>query len=178
MMPGMGGQQPYNPYGQAQKALSGAGSSIKMMQVLFAGLGGLMAIGGVIMLILVDIGGGIGLIVTGVIFAVVALTVLPRFTGMIGSVSSQVEGMAYKAQLAQTGMPAMGRILQVQQTGRLVNYNPEVQALVEVNHPQRGVYQAQTTAVVPQISIPQIQPGAQVQVRINPQNPQDIALVV
>ena len=71
----------------------------------------------------------------------------------------------------------MGRLVQVEQTGRLVNYNPEIRATVEVTHPQLGVYQAQTTAIVPQIAIPRAQPGAQIQVRVNPQNQHDIALV-
>lgn len=173
----MGGQ-PHNPYGQAQSAIKSANTQINVMQYAFAGIGGLMVLGGIVMIFVVGFGAGLGLAITGAIFAGVAFTVLPQFTGMLGAASSQVDGLAYKAQLAQTGMPAMGRLLHVQQTGRMVNYNPEIQAVVEVHHPQIGTYQAQTTAVVPQISIPQVQPGAQVQVRINPQNPQDIALAI
>jgi hypothetical protein len=179
--PGMMGGQPaapYNPYGNAQKALSGASSTIKMMQYGFAGLGALMVLGGIVMLITVGVGAGISVVVTGVTLAVTAFFFLPQFTSMMGAATSQVDALAQKAQLAQTGMPATGRLLQVQQTGTMVNFNPEVRAVVEVHHPQMGVYQAQTTVVIPQISIPQFQPGAQVQVRINPQNPQDIALVV
>jgi hypothetical protein len=103
--------------------------------------------------------------------------VLPKFFGMMGQATAMVDGLASKERLAQTGIPAGGRLLQVQQTGRLVNYNPEIQALVEVQHPQFGVYQVQTTAVVPQIAIPRAQPGAPVQVRVDPQNKNEIALV-
>jgi hypothetical protein len=151
---------------------------MKIMQYAFIGLGGLAIVGGIIMIFTVGFGPALGVIITGAVLVGTAFLVLPKFTSMVGSASQMVDGLAAKAQLAQTGMPAQGRIVQVQQTGRMVNYNPEVQALVEVQHPQMGTYQVQTTAVVPQISLARVQPGAQIEVRINPQNPQDIALVV
>jgi hypothetical protein len=121
--------------------------------------------------------GGIMTAITGASFIGVAIAVLPQFSGMVNQASAMVDGFAAKEQLAQTGIPAQGRLISVQQTGRLVNYNPEIQAVVEVTHPQLGVYQTQTTAIVPQIAIPRAQPGAPVQVRVSPQNQHDIALV-
>jgi hypothetical protein len=190
-MPGMPGMPPgmpmvHNPYaavqaqqlGRAQGALSGASTTIKLLQWGLGGLGAVLAIVGIVMLITGNGGAAIGLIITGVVLVATAFLFLPQFKGMLGSATAMVDGMAHKAQLAQTGIPASGQIVQVQQTGRLINYNPEVHAVVQVQHPQMGSYQAQTTCVVPQIAIPQIQPGAQVQVRINPTNPQDIAVVV
>jgi hypothetical protein len=164
-------------FGQAQGALANAGGMMKLMKYAFVGIGGLCVLGGVALLIFVDAVAGIGCIFTGVVFAVVALTVLPKFAGMVGQASAMVDGFAAKEQLARTGIPAQGRLLSVQQTGRLVNYNPEIQATVEVHHPQLGVYQTQTTAIVPQIAIPRAQPGAPVQVRVSPQNQHEIALV-
>ena len=176
-MPQQGGMPGANPYGQAQKALAGAGSSMKMMKFGFLGLGAVLVLVGIVLIFAVDPMTGISLAVTGVILAGVALVVLPQFTGMLGNATAMVDGFAAKAQLAQTGIPANGRLLQVEQTGRMVNFNPEIRAMVEVQHPQLGVYQVQTTAVVAQMAIPRAQPGAQVQVRINPQNQNDIALV-
>ncbi len=175
---GYGQPAPHNPYAQAQKALSGAGTQVKAMQYIFIGLGAVLAVVGVVLIFVVNVMTGAMLAGAGVILAVVGLFVMPQFTGMMSQATGQVDALAYKAQLAQTGMPAQGRLIQLQQTGKLVNYNPEVRALVEVQHPQMGSYQVQTDVVVPQISIPQFQPGAQVQVRINPQNPQDVAIVV
>jgi hypothetical protein len=182
-MPGMPqGMQPMgaprgNSFGQAQSALAGAGGMMKMMKYAFIGIGGLCVAGGVVMIFLVDAITGISLAFTGAVFVVVAIAVLPRFSGMLGQATAMVDGFAAKEQLAQTGIPAMGRLISVQQTGRLVNYNPEIQAVVEVHHPQLGPYQTQTTAIVPQIAIPRAQPGAQVQVRVSPQNQHEIALV-
>ncbi len=175
-----------NPYaamqaqqlGHAQRALGGASTTIKLLQYGMAGVGGVLLIIGVVMLITGSGGASIGLLITGVVLIATAFLVLPQFKGILGSATGMVDAMAHKASLAQSGLPATGQLVQVHQTGRMINYNPEVQVVVQVHHPQMGAYQAQTTVVVPQIAIPRIQPGAQVQVRINPQNPQDVAVVV
>jgi hypothetical protein len=176
-MAGAMGGAPQNSYGGAQKALSGASTMLKVMRIVFIGLGALCVIGGIVLLVAVDAAAGISTAFTGVVLVAVALLVLPKFFGMMGQATAMVDGLASKERLAQTGIPASGRLLQVQQTGRLVNYNPEIQALVEVQHPQFGTYQTQTTAVIPQIAIPRAQPGAPVQVRIDPTNRNEIALV-
>jgi hypothetical protein len=150
---------------------------MKVMKYGFIAIGGLCVLGGLVLMLAVDVITGISIAFTGAVFVVVALAVLPRFSGMLGQATAMVDGFAAKEQLAQTGIPAMGRLISVQQTGRLVNYNPEIQAVVEVHHPQLGPYQTQTTAIVPQIAIPRAQPGASVQVRVSPQNQHEIALI-
>jgi hypothetical protein len=167
----------HDSFGQAQSALAGAGGMMTAMKWGFVAIGGLCVVGGVVLAVLADIVTGVSVVFTGAVFVVVALLVLPRFTGMLGQATAMVDGFAAKERLAQTGIAAMGRLIHVQQTGRLVNYNPEIAAVVEVHHPELGVYQTQTTAIVPQIAIPRAQPGAQVQVRVSPQNQHDIALV-
>lgn len=177
-MPGamMGGAQ-QNSFGQAQSALAGAGGMMTAMKWGFVAIGGLCVLGGIALAVVADIVTGVSVVFTGAVFVVVALLVLPRFSGMLGQATAMVDGFAAKERLAQTGIPAMGRLINVQQTGRLVNYNPEIAVVVEVHHPQLGVYQTQTTAIVPQIAIPRAQPGAQVQVRVSQQNQHEIALV-
>ena len=175
--PGM--QQPgaANPYASAQGAIAGAGSMMTIMKWAFLGVGGLCVLMGVIGIFLWGLIAGLSTAFTGAIFVAVALFVLPQFTGMVGQAGAMVDGLAAKANLKQTGMPATGTIMHVQQTGRLINYQPEVAFTVQVNHPQMGQYQVQTSDVVPQIAIPRAQPGAQIQVRIDPTNPQNIALI-
>jgi hypothetical protein len=174
-MPGAAPGQ--SSFGQAQSALAGAGGMMTAMKWGFVGIGVLCVLGGIVLAVMVDVVTGVSMVFTGAVFVVVALLVLPRFSGMLGQATAMVDGFAAKERLAQTGVPATGRLVSVQQTGRLVNYNPEIQAVVEVHHPQLGVYQTQTTAIVPQIAIPRAQPGAQVQVRVSPQNQHEIALV-
>jgi hypothetical protein len=170
-------QPPRNSFGQAQGALAGANTTLNLLKYVFIGIGALCVLGGIVLIFAVDLVPGLVTLVMGAIFIGIPFLVLPQFTGMLGQASAMVDGFAAKERLAQTGIPAQGRLLNVMQTGRLVNYNPEVQAMVEVHHPQLGTYQTQTTAIVPQMAIPRAQPGAMVQVRVNPQNPHDIALV-
>lgn len=164
-------------FGHAQSALKGAGGMMTAMKWGFVAIGGLCVVGGIVLAAAVEVVTGVSLAFTGVVFVLVALLVLPRFSGMLGQATAMVDGFAAKERLAQTGVLANGKLLSVQQTGRLVNFNPEIAALVEVHHPQLGPYQTQTTAIVPQIAIPRAQPGAPVQVRVNPQDQHDIALV-
>ena len=171
------GSSAHHPYGQAQTALSNAGGMMKLMKYAFIGVGALCILGGVVSFFAVDVVTGVTSFFTGAIFVGVAVAVLPQFSGMLGQASAMVNGLAAKEQLAQTGIPMRGRLVSVQQTGRLVNYNPEIYAVVDVYHPHFGAYRADTTSVVSQITIPRAQPGAELEIRVNPQDARDIALV-
>ena len=175
-MPAMFGAPAGNRYGQAQSSLKTAGATLKYMQFGFAGLGGLLAVTGLIMTFTVGIGAGLGMLITGVVLGGTAWFMLPMFMGQLGGATAMVDALHAKEQLGMTGTPMMARVLGMQQTGALVNMNPQVQAMLEVQGPQ-GPYQVQTMAVIPQMNIPQFQPGAMVNVRVNPQNPQDVAVV-
>jgi hypothetical protein len=162
--------------GGAQASLKSAGSMLKTMQMLFIIGGIVMAVAGLVMIFVLGPFGGIGLIITGVVFAVVGKFTLPQFMGQLGGAQAMVNAMAAKEQLALTGVPAQARVVAMQQTGTMVNMNPQVAATLMVNGPQ-GPYQVQTMAIVPIMNISQFQPGAVVNVRINPQNPMEVAVV-
>jgi hypothetical protein len=165
-----------NRYGQAQQSLQGAGSMLKMMQIGFAAFGALLVLGGVVVLILYSFMTGVSMAVTGIILAGVAWFFLPQFMGQVGAASGMVNALHSQEQVAMTGTPMTARVIQMQQTGAMINFQPQVQAMLEVQGPQ-GPYQVQTMVVVPHINIPQFQPGATINVRVNPQNPQDVAVV-
>lgn len=165
-----------NRYGGAQQSLAGASSSLKMMQIGFAAGGALLALLGVVLIFVAGFMTGLSMIITGVVLAGAAWFTLPKFMGQLGAATATVDALHAKEQVAMTGVPMTARLLSMQQTGALVNFNPQVQAMLEVHGPQ-GPYQVQTLAVVPQMSIPQFQPGAMVNVRVNPQNPHDVAVV-
>jgi hypothetical protein len=171
------GSSAHHPYGQAQTALSNAGGMMKLTKYAFIGVGALCILGGIVSFFAIGVVTGITSFVTGAIFVGVAVAVLPQFSGMLGQASAMVNGLAAKERLAQAGIPLRGRLISVQQTGRLVNYNPEIYAVVDVYHPEFGAYRAETTSVVAQLAIPRAQPGVELEVRVNPQDPRDIALV-
>ncbi len=78
--------------------------------------------------------------------------------------------------LLQTGAAAMGQIMAVNQTGTMVNHQPQVQIVVMVHPPGGQPYQAQMVKIVSMFEISQYQIGAQVHVRYDPQNPSKIAI--
>jgi hypothetical protein len=165
-----------NRYDQAQSTLKGAGTTLRLMQIGLAALGALMAVVGLVMIFTVGVTAGASTLVTGVVLGWTAWFTLPKFMGQLGGATAMVGALHAKEQLAMTGIPMTARVLSVQQTGAMINMNPQVHAVLEVQGPQ-GLFQAQTMAVVPQMSIPRFQPGAVIQVRVNPANPEDVAVV-
>jgi hypothetical protein len=172
----MGAGAGANRYGNAQASLKNAGSMIKTMQIGFMIFGGLLAVVGVLMMVLIGFGAGTGMLGSGIVLVLVAKFMLPQFMGQVSGAQAMVGALAAKEQVAMTGTPMTARVLAMQQTGTMVNMNPQVQAALEVQGPQ-GPYQVQTLAVIPQMNIPQFQPGMMVNVRVNPMNPQDVAVV-
>lgn len=67
-------------------------------------------------------------------------------------------------------------ILKIWETGLTVNNRPQVGFLLDVQHPDGSSYEAETKAVISIIHLPQIQPGATVAVKIDPQKPSRVAL--
>lgn len=76
----------------------------------------------------------------------------------------------------EQGTTAKAKILNVQQTGMMVNYSPQVILQLEVYPPDGEPYQATTKAVIPIVNIPQFQPGTEVSVKIHPTNPSIVEL--
>jgi hypothetical protein len=80
--------------------------------------------------------------------------------------------------LASNGIPTQATVLQAWQTGAMVNYNPQIGLRLQVQHPQGNTYEVETKAVVPQLQLAQLQIGAVVPVRIDPDNPQRVLLAI
>lgn len=57
-----GPQPPGQRYGQAQKALSGAGTTLEIVQIATVGIGALLGLGGVVMLVTGGFGSGVPLL--------------------------------------------------------------------------------------------------------------------
>lgn len=90
-----------------------------------------------------------------------------------------VGGMGQKtAQLLVTGEPAQAKVLSLNSSGMMVNYNPVVDLILEVYPRSDMPYQVQLRTMVPSIKVPQVQPGMTVEVRFNPANRQEVALAL
>lgn len=112
--------------------------------------------------------------IIGIVGAVIGLLVVFRVVGKL------LKGQAQDKQLLQTGAKGSAKVLSVQATGASVSYGghrqPQVAMALEV-HPAGGQpYQAQLVTYVSELQIPQIQPGAVLQIRYDHRNPQSLAI--
>ena len=71
----------------------------------------------------------------------------------------------------EQGIAAKAKIISVQQTNMLVNYQPQAIFQLEVYPPNGAPYQATTKTVISMVNIPQYQPGAEISVKIHPADP-------
>jgi hypothetical protein len=98
------------------------------------------------------------LVVSGVLFvaSILLLTGAPI-----------VSAIHNRAVLAN-GLPAQATILKVSDTGTTINNDPVVRLLLEVQPPDQPTFQAETERLISRLQIPQVQPGAVVQVKYDP----------
>lgn len=118
-------------------------------------------------------------------YAWTELPLLARFSILIGGAFAGaaaillvgapiVSGLQNRAVLNQ-GLPAEAIILKVTDTGTTINNNPVVRLLLEVHPPNQPIFQAEAERLISRLQIPQVQPGAIVQVKYDPAS-QSVAL--
>jgi hypothetical protein len=76
----------------------------------------------------------------------------------------------------EQGIAAKAKIISVQQTNMLVNYQPQAIFQLEVYPPSGMPYQATTKTVISMVNIPQYQPGAEISVKIHPTDPTKVEI--
>ncbi len=109
------------------------------------------------------------LFVSLAISAVVIFFVYRMVAGMTGN------SKAGKALMA-TGADAQATVLGLQQTGTYVNMNPQVIITLQVSPPGQTPFQAQTSTILPMVAVPQVQPGAVVNVKYDPMDHSKVLL--
>jgi len=126
-----------------------------------AGLIGL-ATGGTILIIAIATCGSI-------LFTIALIFIIRRVVGnMVGP----------NKKILQSGVAGEATIVQIQQTGVMVNYQPQALLTVQVQVPGWEPYQAQTRMVIPQVNIPSFQPGAKFPCKVDPDNRATVVLDV
>jgi hypothetical protein len=95
------------------------------------------------------------------------------------AIANKMDGVSDARALQKTGEHAEAVVIQIWDTGITVNNDPVIGLLVEVHPPDRPAYQAKIPkSLVSRVHIPQFQPGSRVAVRIDPGNPNHVALDV
>jgi hypothetical protein len=60
----------------------------------------------------------------------------------------------------------------------LVNHQPQVKLVLQVNPPNGAPYQTDLLMVISMLQIPRVQPGMVVPVKIDPKNPANVAVAI
>jgi hypothetical protein len=102
--------------------------------------------------------------------------VISQATAAVDDAMALQDDMAAQQVLLQTGTPAAGTIKSFQDTGALVNFNPQVIIELDVEADGQAPYTVQTTAAVPQTMLAQLKPGNKLAIRVDPTTPQNIVI--
>jgi hypothetical protein len=112
--------------------------------------------------------------------AIIVLSTLVPIVIIAVVIGGMMRSQASNDELLRTGLPARGRILQVGHTGGSVavmgHRHLRLSLQLEVHPAQGAPYVAQTTQLVSELQLASVQPGAAVELRVDPKNPTRIAL--
>lgn len=93
------------------------------------------------------------------------------------AVADRMSGVAEAKRLQGTGTPANARILEIWDTGITVNDDPVIGMRVEISRSDGTTYTAAIPkSLISRLDVPRFQPGANVPVRIDPRDPNLVAL--
>jgi hypothetical protein len=76
------------------------------------------------------------------------------------------------------GVSGEATIVQIRQTGVMVNHQPQAALTLDVRVPGWEPYQVEAKMVIPIVNVPQFQPGAVVPVKVDPDDHSKVALDV
>jgi hypothetical protein len=110
----------------------------------------------------------IAVVAVGIVFVITVLFFL--------SLRKDFREMAQARALVATGEPAQAKILRMWDTGTTLNDDPKVKFLLEIRPSGRDPYQAEVKCYVSRLSLPQVQPGNVIAVKIDRQDETRIAL--
>ena len=104
------------------------------------------------------------------------LAICAASSGCISGMILSLTGQDVARDVLVNGVPATGKVLKIWETGVRVNDSPVVGFLLEIHAEGLEPYQAETRSLISIIWIPQIQPGAELPVMIDPEDPTRVAL--
>jgi hypothetical protein len=113
-------------------------------------------------------GGGAGFLIAAVVLWIVTLGML------IGGVAMRGRA-ARRSRIISTGLDGTATITGLTQTGMFINNNPVVEFQATIETPS-GTYPATFKSMVPLISLGQLQIGAKIAVKVDPNDPNGIVL--
>jgi hypothetical protein len=111
-----------------------------------------------------------------IVLLVVGEIILPSF----GPMRALLGGGAAERRIRKSGRPARAIILAVGENSGggvvTINNQPYLNLVVRVEDGVSSPYEANFDAIIPRASLPQMQPGAVVKVKVDPQDPRKVVL--
>ena len=93
------------------------------------------------------------------------------------AIANRMDGVSDAKALQKGGERADAVVVQIWDTGITMNNDPVVGLLVEVHPADRPTYETKIPkSLISRVHLPQFQPGSRVAVRIDPANPNHVAL--
>jgi len=102
--------------------------------------------------------------------------VMRKVSPMMKSAKNLMDSVAAANQLRMTGISSVAQVVGVQPTGTMINMMPVIILTLQVTSPSGSAYPVTIQAPVHQVHMPRIQPGQNVPVRIDPNNPAFVVL--
>ncbi len=116
--------------------------------------------------------------VRGFVGLAVATVLLASILGGC-AVIDRMSGVAETKRIQESGVTARARIVEIWDTGITLNDDPVIGIRAEVTRADGTTYTATIPkSLISRLDIPRFQPGAMVDVRIDPQDPSKVALDV
>jgi hypothetical protein len=84
--------------------------------------------------------------------------------------------MLAEHRILESGVPGKAKILDIQPTGTIVNEQPKVRIFLEVLPAQGERYETKVEMVISPVYLPQFQPGAELNIKIDPNDKSRVAV--
>ena len=110
-----------------------------------------------------------------IMYASLGLTALVVLLSLM-FVVRMLRNSAQNRQLLQSGEAAPAVVLELRDTGTTVNDNPQVELVLDVLPASRPPFRATTRTLISRLHTSQVQPGMQVLVKFDPNDPSKVAL--
>ena len=84
-------------------------------------------------------------------------------------------------ELQERGLRGSATVVELIDTGMLINYNPRVNLVLDVVVERQAPYRITKTETIPMTRLPQVQPGQAIEVLVDPndrQNPDRVVIVL
>jgi hypothetical protein len=107
---------------------------------------------------------------------IVLVTILTLFIASSCSMVDNYTGEGANNTVRETGLPASAKVIEIWDTGVRLNDNPVVGFRLMVTLSDGTSYEAQTKNAISVVYIPQVQPGAILPVKVDPENRELVAL--